>query len=275
VAVESGWKTARVDGEPVSGAVRLDRKTKEHRVEFLRDAPATAPAAPATTQSARIEIHGKFVTMDLTDAPDLKEWAEAKLLPVCEEWYPKIVAMLPSDGFTAREHFTVRFRDGMGGTPASTSGGRISCNTEWFRRQLDREAVGAVVHEMVHVVQAYGRARRDNPEAARNPGWMVEGVADYIRWFLFEPEKRGAEVRNPARAKYDGSYRVTANFINWVTDTYDKDLVRKMNAAMREGRYREELWKEYTGKTVAELGAEWTAQIAARRGGAAATTRSN
>ncbi len=34
--------------------------------------------------------------------------------------------------------------------------------------------------------------------------------------------------------------------------------MRKLNAATREG-YSEELWKDWTGKTLQELGAEWKA----------------
>lgn len=90
-------------------------------------------------------------------------------------------------------------------------------------------------------------------------GWLVEGIADYIRWFLYEPETRGAEItgRSIARARYDASYRVSGNFLDWVTKTYDKQIVAKLNAAAREGRYSKDLWKEHTGHTVQELGAEW------------------
>lgn len=35
-----------------------------------------------------------------------------------------------------------------------------------------------------------------------------------------------------------------------------------MNAAAREGRYDETLWKEWTGKTARELGEEWNQAIA-------------
>jgi len=116
-----------------------------------------------------------------------------------------------------------------------------------------------VVHEMVHVVQQYGLARRNNPDAPRTPGWIVEGIADYIRWFLYEPESKGAEItqRNLARARYDANYRITGNFFNWVIDKYDKEIVRKLNAAARQGKYSETLWKDYTSKTVQELGDEW------------------
>jgi hypothetical protein len=205
-------------------------------------------------------VGGKYrFTIDATAAPDLLEWADQKLRPVVQEWYPKLVAMLPSDGFEAATNVTLRFRNDMGGTPASAGGGRINMNSGWFRRELEREARGSVVHEMVHIVQSYGRARRTNPNATRTPGWLVEGIPDYIRWFLYEPETKGAEIteRNLARAKHDASYRITGNFLNWVVQNHDKEIVRKLNAAAREGKYSEQLWNDWTGRTLQELGEDW------------------
>src|SRR4030095_8534548 len=159
----------------------------------------------------------------------------------------------------AATNVTLRFRNDMGGTPASASGGRVNMNSGWFRRELKREARGSVVHELVHVVQNRGRARRTNPDATRTPGWLVEGIPDYIRWFLYEPETKGAEIteKNLSRAKYDASYRITGNFLNWVTERYDREIVRKLNVAARQGKYSEQLWKDWTGKTLQELGDEW------------------
>jgi hypothetical protein len=108
-----------------------------------------------------------------------------------------------------------------------------------------------MVHETVHVVQDY----RD-PDC---PGWLVEGIADYIRFFKYEPGKIGRI--DPRRARYDGAYRQSAAFLAYVCDKYDKALVRKINARLREGRYRDEVFKELTGKTVEELGAEWKASL--------------
>jgi hypothetical protein len=203
---------------------------------------------------------GKYqFTIDTTIAPDLTEWADKELRPVVQEWYPKLVEMLPSEGFNARTNVTLRFRDDMRGTPASAGGGFINCNADWFRRELKREARGSVVHEMVHVVQSYGRVPRGDTNYARMPGWLVEGIPDYIRWYLYEPQTKGAEItqRNLSRAKYDASYRVTGNFLNWVSEKYDTNMVRKLNAAGRAGKYNEALWKEWTGKTIQELGDEW------------------
>ena len=199
-----------------------------------------------------VRVAGKYeITFDYSEMPELKAWFEAKLKPACVTWYPKIVRMLPSRGYQAPTRLSVTFRKNMKGV-AYTSGQRVFCAGPWFRRNLEGEAVGAVVHELVHVVQQYRRVRGGRP----NPGWLVEGAADYIRWFLFEPASRRPRP-NPRRAKYTDSYRVTGAFLDYVTRCVDKDLVRKLNAAMREGRYSPDLWKQHTGKTVDELWADY------------------
>jgi hypothetical protein len=197
---------------------------------------------------------GQEITFDYSAAPDLKEWVETKLKPVCLDWYPKIVALLPSENYEAPKKFTIFFSNDYRGV-AATGGNKIVCATGWFKKELDREAVGAVVHEMVHVVQQYGRARASGT-ANRNPGWLVEGLADYIRWFLYEPESLRPRPRAD-RANYNDSYRTTGHFLNYVLHKYDKDVVKKLNAAMREGKYNDDLWKQSTGRTLEELGQEW------------------
>jgi hypothetical protein len=231
--------------------------------------------AGAETNEVFHAANGKYeFTMDTAVAPDLSDWANTELADVVKEWYPKIVKLLPSPGFEAATNVTIRFRESMGRTPASAGGGRVNCNAEWFRKNLKGEAKGAVVHELVHVVQDYGRARRANPDAPRTPGWIVEGIPDYIRWFLYEPQAKGAEIteRNLSRARYDGNYRITANFLNWVVEKYDKQLIHKLNAAARAAKYSEDLWKEYTSKTVQELGDEWRKAHELRLASATAST---
>jgi hypothetical protein len=211
-----------------------------------------APPEPPKLPPDVVKIGDQYeIVFDLSETPELKEWVDTKLKPVCIDWYPKIVDMLPSEGFTAPRRFTIVFHaDGRG--VASASGTRINCQAPWFKQNLEGEAVGAVVHEMVHIVQQYRRARGGN----RNPGWMVEGVADYIRWFLYEPENLRPRP-NPARANYDDSYRTTAAFLAYLTETHDKEIVKKFNAAMREGKYSEELWKQFAGKAPDELWADY------------------
>jgi hypothetical protein len=205
-----------------------------------------------------VKVADKYeIAFDTTDLPEIKPWVDETLKPICAAWYPKIVELLPSDGFSAPTRFTIIFESDSRGV-AYASRGEIHCAGPWFMRNLEGEAAGAVVHEMVHIVQQYRRARGPN----RNPGWMVEGVADYIRWFLYEPQELRPRV-DPARHKYTDSYRITGAFLNYLVNHKDPKLVEKFNAAMREGRYSEDLWKELTGKTVDDLWADYMQTLTA------------
>jgi hypothetical protein len=181
--------------------------------------------------------------VNVDDAPEMKEWAE-KVARVCERAYPMINEELKSDGYRPPRRVLLTLKKSYRGV-AATGGGRITGSVSYFKSHPDD--VGAMVHETVHVVQNY-RTRN-------NPSWLVEGVADYIRFFKYEPGKLGRI--DPRRARYDGSYRVSAAFLAYLTEKYDKDIVRKLNRVMREGEYREEVFKQLTGKTVQDLGEEW------------------
>ncbi len=216
-------------------------------------------AASASGKRIFQSSDGKYeFSIDATETPDLIGWSQKELAPAVQEWYPKIVQLLPSDGFQAPDKFSIIFKQDLKGV-AGTSDTRIECAADWFRHNLQGEALGAVMHELVHVVQQYGRARRSHSDATRAPGWLVEGIADYIRWYHFEPQSHGTEVvlHNPGRARFDAGYRATARFLDWAILKYDKSLIQQLNAAAREGKYDDQLWKQYTGSTVQELGDEW------------------
>lgn len=211
---------------------------------------------------------GCTIAIDTSGAPELKDWAEHKLAPMLAEWYPKMAAMLPSEGYEPPKAFSVTIRPGNG--VAATGGTRITANSTWLKHELDREALGALLHEEVHVLQQYRRPRSANPDAPRNrpPGWLVEGIPDYIRWFIYEPQSHGADItwmrgRRNLSLNYDARYRVTANFLDYVINHYDKDktLLTKVNAACRDGKYNDDLWKDYTGKPLAELNDEWKGAV--------------
>jgi len=229
-----------------------------------KDAPVES-AAPVTVAPLVVHTADGYATIsiDTAKAPELKDWAEQKLAPALVEWYPKIVAMMPSDGFEAPKKFSVTLRPGDG--VAFTSGTRIVVNSTWLDGQLKGEAVGSVIHEAVHVVQQYGGGwRKRNPA----PGWLTEGIPDYIRFFKYEPQSHGADMiyfkrHSQRNLNYDGLYRVSANFLNYVVEHYDPDQVflKKVNAACRQGDYTDELWKKLTGKTLAELNDEWKAAV--------------
>jgi len=360
--------------------------------------PATNPPSESAAPSAPFVIHtpdgSAEITIDTSKAPDIRDWAEHKLAPVLAKWYPKISAMLPSPGFTPPLKWSVVIAPGNG--VAATGGTRVTANATWLRNELDKQGVGALLHEEVHVVQQYGGGRRNNPpgsffngditnlpalaqklkdkadpvsefvalhltpsehealadyrgpgpsayrvrtnlvgmlnrivagagiydatlfkdvtlredtvslrdekpdgsDLARlnralledaypgilahrgggrnrgNTGWLTEGIPDYIRWFLYEPKSHGADasyiqtrIASDAKKgrtfepKYDGSYRITANFLNFVTAKYDRHIITKLNHALRQGQYYEDMWVDVTGKTLQELNEEWLAKL--------------
>ena len=91
------------------------------------------------------------------------------------------------------------------------------------------------------------------------PGWLVEGISDYVRFFKWEPEKLGRI--DPATARYDRGYRVTAAFLAYLVERYDREIVRRLNRALRAGEYDDDLFRQITGKTVHELDEEWRATL--------------
>jgi hypothetical protein len=362
--------------------------------------PVAAQPPDSSTPAGSFVIHAPDgsceITIDTSKAPDMKDWAERKLAPVLADWYPKICALLPTAGYTPPKKFSVIIAPGDG--VAATSGTRVTANASWFRGELDKQAVGALVHEEVHVVQQYGGGRRnftpgsfslgdltnlpslanklttradpisaflynqltpperkalakyrgpgpkahtlrtnlvgalnrivggsdfydaalfkgvtlrdstqslrdDKPEGgdlrrlnralledaypgelARrsaggrnrggNTGWLTEGIPDYIRWFLYEPQSHGADavyfqkrIASDAKKgqvyepKYNDSYRISANFLDFVTTKYDRHIVTKLNDALRQGKYYDDIWADDTGKTVQELSQEWVAKL--------------
>lgn len=122
---------------------------------------------------------------------------------------------------------------------------------------LDGEAVGAVVHELVHVVQQYGQRRSDRGLPA--PFWLTEGIADYVRWFLYEPDSCGAGVVDPSEAKLTAGYRVTANFLHWLTAKH-ADAVPLINQALRTGAYDDQFCRQHFGSSLAEFARQWQRQ---------------
>ena len=188
------------------------------------------------------------ITLDTSAAPEMAEWGK-KAMELCEQNYAMIVGELAEEGVEPPSRATLTFNHDPG--IADTRGRAIRCSAKWFLDHPDD--YGAVVHEMAHVVQAY-RSRN-------SPGWLVEGIADYVRWFRYEPVNRRPRF-DPRQHKYTDSYQVTGAFLDWIVQNKNPDFVRKMNVEMRHGRYKPELWKEFAGE---ELDALWAGFAEAKR----------
>lgn len=211
-----------------------------------------AETEPITRVFNSTNSEGKLIatiSVEATETPDLKDWA-FKSGELCAEWYPKIVKLLDSEGFKPYDKIRIRYRENMRGV-AGTSRASISVSANYVRRNTNDW--GMIIHELTHIVQAYPEAQ----PGYEKPGWLVEGIADYIRICHFEPNARRPRI-NPDRASYRDSYKTTAIFLEWAEKKYDKELVKKLNQPLREGKFKVEIFKDITGKTVDELWQEFT-----------------
>jgi hypothetical protein len=225
-------------------------------IALLSGALFTPPAKAADDVSRYIyplsrPLRSPRVTIDVSDAPDLRPWAEqAQKLMV--DWFPHLTQLLATEDWKAPRTLKLVLKKGIG-PPAYTSGDTITAKAEWVRDHPDD--FGMVIHELTHVVQAYHHRG--------NPGWLVEGVADYIRWWRYEPESRRTPV-DPQKASYRDSYRTTANFLAWVVGRYSRRLVPELDRAMKKGTYSDEIFKTVTGKSLDDLWAEFVSTLPPR-----------
>lgn len=211
--------------------------------------PAAAPAkadskAPATTTPVAA-APTLAITLNTDESPELKEWAE-KSKTICQEWFPKLCEALPSEGFEPAKEILIVFRKTLS-APAMAGGGVISVSAPHVTNNPGD--FGMMVHELTHIVQAY-------PGQKENVGWLTEGIADYTRFWLYEPQTPQHPI-NKEKASYRDAYRTTAAFLGYLTAKHDKDIVKKLNAKLRKGEGEAALFKEFLGKTVDELWKEF------------------
>lgn len=221
-------KTVMVSATPV--------KSEPFKIEPIRSV-FDAPAAP----EASIEIE-----LNYADADDLKEWTE-KAKEICVEWYPHICKELASEGYTPPKKTKFNIDPQMRGV-AHTTRGQVFASANYIRQNPDD--YGMMVHEMVHVVQAYPNRPK------RAPGWVVEGIADYIRFHQYEPGSDKSRI-DPNRASYRDSYRTTAAFFAWAVQNHDKEIIQKLNSSLRKGECDEEKTKELFGGDIDGLWARF------------------
>lgn len=255
IEVSADGKVFEPAGKIVDGSARTDLGGR--KIRALRIRPETALAHPLIVREiavvsdppvVRFRYPVEFV-VDVKDAPEMKEWAE-NTARVCERSYALINDVLRSEqeGYRPPDWVPMSLKRSYQGV-AMAGGGRITGSVRYFKNHPDD--VGAMVHESVHIVQRY---------PGGSPSWLVEGVSDYVRFFKFEPEKLGPI--NAKRAHYNQSYRVSAAFLAYLTDTYDPLIVPKLNKLMRAGKYKETVFQDLTGKTLPQLDEEWRETLA-------------
>jgi hypothetical protein len=184
------------------------------------------------------------IVLDLHEAPEVARWADgAKRL--CEDWYAIIYDMLYPTGQPLARRITIHFKDPIR-TVAYTFAqqGEITISANWVKKHP--EDIGMVIHELTHVVQNYPESK------GVNIFWIGEGVADYVRYFEFEPEK---PFKIDRKHTYRDGYGTAAAFLDWVERTHGPHVIEKLNARLAIGAYTEELFEDYAREP---LGTLWT-----------------
>lgn len=237
-AFQTGVAKLARTGKPLSAIrIRMNRgKAAPHLVirEITVDnAPVHAlrgPGRPFTELNGNAELAG---------------WAQRAERQM-ESFWAETQALLYSQGFVTPNAIHVMYETGPNVTPvAATGGGKMQVNTAWCKAHPDD--TGLTVHEVAHAIQSGGA-----------PGWLIEAVADYIRWVRFEPQNFTFRI-DPAKATPHDPYRTGAAFLGWCENHYDPRLVTKLNDATRFGRYSDALFERYCGKSIDTLWSEFMA----------------
>jgi hypothetical protein len=193
------------------------------------------------------------IVMDTRDAPQLAFWAE-ELKRRIAKWWPIVTEALASPGYNPPNSVIVRFSNALPDTLAGhTVDNVISLNAPYILAHPSY--YNYVGHELVHVLQDYPK-----PFA----GWIVEGVADYVRYYVLFPQDR-ERFFNPQTANFRRGYQPAAAMLDFVERRGGIGSVRRLNAAMRRGEDGELVLARLAGISLDEL---WTQVVASLTDGA-------
>ncbi|MFZ6720048.1 basic secretory protein-like protein [Undibacterium sp. Ji49W] len=195
-----------------------------------------------------------------------------------ETWYPLINSLLFDEGhalpFADVEIVLMPgFGPELANVVAYASDNSIYISAEQVAVMPDNFQA-MMVHEITHINQQY-------PPSKQQVGWLVEGVADYVRHKYFEKdisatlqinaqdqlsgyqpdapyffmlEKQGVSLKEQGYLK---AYTVASSFLYWLEVSKDKDIVKKLNVALSKGEYTPELFVVYGGATLDVLWREF------------------
>ena len=104
--------------------------------------------------------------------------------------------------------------------------------------------IGLIVHEGVHVVQLY---------PSFHPGWLTEGIADYIRWHLYEKKQLDWFPLSKNEKGWEDAYQVTGGFLLWLTIEKNPNIVKILHSAMKTESYSDSIFNENCGNDLPKL----------------------
>ena len=182
------------------------------------------------------------VHLKVSQVPQLENWGfHAKEL--IKLWSPRISRILDIEDYPHNIDLTIQKSDeGI----AFADSNAITVSSHWIEKYP--EDIGLIVHEAAHLVQLY-------PEF--EPGWVTEGIADYIRWHLYEKKLLEWFPIGEDEKGYEAAYRITGGFFLWITIHKNADFIKILNTSMKNGEYEEAIFFQYTGKDLDVLWQEY------------------
>lgn len=220
--------------------------------------------------------------MHFTAPPSYISIQQARLATaqrLVNDWYPKINILL----FGSRHPLPypkpiIKVEDVQKypGVPAYTEDGTIYLWARYIESQDEEDFEGMVIHELTHINQ-HGKDVGGN-------GWVVEGVADYLRHKYFAKDiqanlKLSADGRLVDYAPndiyfyslqqqkvdlrpqgYEYRYTVASTFLYWLEQRKDSLIVREISVAFEEGKFTPQLFESSCGKPLDALWSEFIAE---------------
>jgi hypothetical protein len=134
---------------------------------------------------------------------------------------------------------------------AETANGKVTISSAWMHKRP--EDIDVITHEVMHIVQDYGENA--------GPGWLTEGIADYVRnkFGINNVAAKWSLTPYKAGQSYENACRVTARFLVWIEEKVKPGIVKTLDKQMRKHTFTDNSWKQLTGKTVDELWAQYIA----------------
>jgi hypothetical protein len=230
--------------------------------------PQAAQVAPSAVLEARVATAGKLIA----------------------EWYPRINVLLFDPGHPLPRptpKVGVDRKPIQDGVPAYADERGIHLWAAYVEHQDEADFEGMVIHELTHINQ---NGHQDDDAS----GWVVEGIADYVRHKYFardiEPRLRlgpdgrlagypPADIYLHALQQrkadlsvrgYEARYTVAAAFLYWLELRKNGDIVHVLSRALEQGSYTPALFEQACGKPLDALWDEFFA--ASKRGGEPAAT---
>ena len=205
---------------------------------------STSPTAPVITNTpilttniiCHLTIQNNYPSLD-----DILRRYQIAFNTAC----PELVARWGLKSDVANMCVKVEKIDGI----AVTSGGEITINPEWMR-QSPQQVVGALIHELTHVIQAYPIYLV----------WFTEGMADYSRSIYGPADDDWSlpESVSPSDSYNDG-YGTAARFLHWLEQHTIPTIVDQLNHTIQTGQSFSETFQRLTGSTVDD---QWSKYMA-------------